>query len=87
MLARAGELVIRVLVLDAVVLGRLLVEAEAEAEVVMDLPVVRGVVIAEVGIISVALAVDGVRVAIGSSRSPGRGTARVGVSNGAGRSI
>lgn len=83
MLARAGELVIRVLVLDTVVLGRLLVEAEAG--LVMDLPVVRGVVIAEVGVTSVALAV--VEVAIGSSRSPGRGTARVGVSNGAGRSI
>ena len=83
MLAWVEELVIRVLVLDTVVLGRLLVEAEAG--LVMDLPVVRGVVIAEVGVTSVALAVVG--VAIGSSRPPGRGTARVGVSNGAGSSI
>lgn len=83
MLAWVEELVIRVLVLDTTVLGRLL--AEAEAGLVMDLPVVRGVVIAEVGVTSVALAVVG--VAIGSSRPPGRGTARVGVSNGAGSSI
>ena len=83
MLAWVEEVVIRVLVLDITVLGRLLVEAEAG--LVMDLPVVRGVVIAEVGVTSVALAVVG--VAIGSSRPPGRGTARVGVSNGAGSSI
>jgi hypothetical protein len=85
MLTRDEELVVRVLELDdTVVLTKVLVEAEAER---VDLPVVLGVVIADVGVTSVALAVEEVGRAIGSSRSPGRGTARVGVSNGAGRSI
>ena len=83
MLAWVEEVVIRVLVGDTVALDRLLVDAETET--VMEVLVVRGVVIAEVGVTSVALAVVG--VAIGSSRPPGRGTARVGVSNGAGSSI
>jgi hypothetical protein len=82
-LTRDEELVVRVLELDdTVLLTEVLVEAER-----VDLPVVLRVVIADVGTTSVALAVEGVGRAIGSSRSPGRGTARVGVSNGAGRSI